>query len=180
MHKSLVHFDQQNAIQFVTFRTQASIAYYLDNYIIQTDQSTSKQQQHVDKILDNTAEGAILNGELINLLINFFKSKDNLDYKLIAVSIMPNHIHILFQQLIPLPSIMHHIKGASANLINKHNAQTGALWDKSYFDKAIKDDKQFQITYQYIKNNAYKANLADADKRFYGIYENECNNNVEV
>ena len=99
MHKNLPHFDQQNAIQFVTFRTQASITYYLENHNIQTDAKTSKQQLHIDEILDNSDEGSIFNGNLISLLMTFFKSKDNIDYKLIAISIMPNHIHILFQQL---------------------------------------------------------------------------------
>ena len=42
-----------------------------------------------------------------------------------------------------------------------------------YFDKVVRDEKQFQVTYNYIKNNAYKANLVDADMRFYGIYESE-------
>ncbi|TEW55761.1 hypothetical protein E2R68_05140 [Psychromonas sp. RZ22] len=173
MHKSLTHFDLENAIQFVTFRTQASIEYYLENHNSQIETNTSKQQFHVDQILDNSTAGAILNGKLITLLINFFKSKDKIDYKLIAVSIMPNHIHILFQQLRPLPSIMHHIKGGSASLINKYHKQIGTLWDKSYFDKVITNEKHFQITYEYIKNNAYKANLTDAEYRFYGIYENE-------
>ena len=84
---------------------------------------------------------------------------------------MPNHVHLLFQQFQPLPTIMHHIKGASGYLINKHSGQLGKLWDRGYFDKVVRDEKQFQVTYDYIKNNAYKAGLADADERFYGIYE---------
>ncbi len=92
---------------------------------------------------------------------------------MIAVSIMPNHVHLLFEQLQPLATIMHKIKGATAFLINKHYRRTGILWDKSYFDKTIRSEKQFQITYQYIKNNALSVGLKDADKRFYGIYEDE-------
>ena len=171
MHKSLFHITQKNAVQFVTFRTEASVAYYLKKNNIQRIKNTSKEQLHLDEYLDNSSAGAIFYDELIPLLINFFKSKNDIEYKLIAVSVMPNHVHLLFQQLQPLPTIMHHIKGASGYLINKHSEQLGKLWDRGYFDKVVRDEKQFQVTYDYIKNNAYKADLADANERFYGIYE---------
>jgi REP element-mobilizing transposase RayT len=103
----------------------------------------------------------------------FFKSKNTTNYNLIALSIMPNHVHLLFEQLQPIATIMHNIKGPTAFLINKHYKRTGILWEKSYFDKIIRSEKQFQITYQYIKKNAHSARLKDADKRFYGIYEDQ-------
>ena len=171
MHKHLFHIDQKNAIQFVTFRTQESITYYLEKHNIKAIENTSKKQFHLDKFLDNSNAGAILNGKIINLMISFLKSNDTVDYNLIAVSIMPNHIHLLFQQLQPLPVIIKRIKGATAFLINKHNKQSGILWDKGYFDKVVRSEKQFEITYQYIKNNAHSAGLNDAEKRFYGIYD---------
>ena len=171
MRKHLFHIDQKDTIQFITFRTKASVAYYLDKHNIETIKNTSKQQFHLDQFLDNSNAGAVLYGEIVDLLITFLKSKTAFNYKLIAVSIMPNHVHILIQQLQSLPQIMQKIKGATAYLINKHNGETGTLWDKGYFDKAIRSEKQFQITYQYIKNNAYAAKLKDAEKRFYGIYE---------
>jgi REP element-mobilizing transposase RayT len=173
MHKSLFHVTQKHAVQFITFRTEASVAYYLKKNNIEIIKNTSKEQLHLDEYLDNCSAGAIFYGELILLLINFFKSKDNIEYKLIAVSIMPNHVHLLLQQLQPLSIIMHHIKGASGYLINKYSQRSGKLWDRGYFDKVVRDEKQFQVTYDYIKNNAYKAGLGDANDRFYGIYESK-------
>jgi len=66
---------------------------------------------------------------------------------------------------------MQKIKGATAFYINKHLASKGHFWGKSYFDKAIRDEKHFNVVYEYIKNNAVKAGLIDADLRFYGVYE---------
>ncbi|MEH6453084.1 MAG: transposase [Psychromonas sp.] len=171
MHKSLPHIDYKNAIQFVTFRTQESVAYYLQLNIINTSDNTSKQQLKLDKFLDNSDAGAFLNEEVISLLISFFKAKDEVCYNLIAVSIMPNHVHLLFEQLQPLQDIMQKIKGGSAFLVNKHIGRTGIVWDKGYFDKVVRTEKQFRITYQYIKNNAHGAKLKDAETRFFGIYE---------
>jgi len=171
IHKNLFHIDLKNAIQFITFRTQESVASYLEKNNIDTSESISKQQFKMDQFLDNSNAGSILNEEIITLLMTFFKAKNASDYNLIAVSIMPNHIHLLLEQLQPLAQLMHKIKGATAFLINKHNRKSGILWDKGYFDKIIRSEKQFQITYQYIKNNAHSAGLKDADRRFYGIYE---------
>ena len=170
-HKSLMHIDQKNAIQFVTFRTQESVAYYLEKNNINTTESIAKQQLRQDKFLDSSSAGAILNDQVITLLIAFFKSKNTINYNLIAVSIMPNHIHLLFEQIHPLMETMKKLKGATAQLVNKHYRRTGTLWDRGYFDKVVRTEKQFQVTYQYIKNNARSAGLKDADSRFYGVYE---------
>ncbi|WP_025563997.1 transposase [Psychromonas sp. SP041] len=173
MSSNLFHIDQKNTVQFVTFRTHESVTYYLKKHNKQIIESTAKQQHQLDQFLDTSRAGAILNNETIPLLISLFKSKDKLDYNLFAVSIMPNHVHLLFQQIQPLSLIMQNIKGGSAFVINKYKTESGKLWEKSYYDKAIRTEKQFQITYQYIKNNAYKAELKDAKKRFYGVYESE-------
>ena len=169
--KSLSHINQPNAIQFVTFRTQESLIYYLQHNNIDTTDSATKQQLEMDKILDVSKAGAILNGAVIELLMQYLLSKNNYLYQLIAVSIMPNHVHIMFEQLVPLTQIMQRVKGGSSLLINRYLDKSGVLWDKSYYDKIVRTEVQFKITYEYIKNNAYKAELVDAQHRFYGIYE---------
>jgi len=169
--KSLFHVNHPNAIQFVTFRTQESLSYYLQHNNIDTTKSAAKQQFEMDKILDLSKEGAILNAEIIELLMQYLLSKNASLYNLIAVSIMPNHVHLMFEQLVPLTQIMQNIKGGSSLLINRHLGKKGILWDKSYYDKIVRTEEQFKITYEYIKNNAYKAELTDASQRFYGIYE---------
>ena len=172
MHiKSLFHINHPNAIQFVTFRTQESLSYYLQHNNIDTTDSAAKQQLEMDKILDVSKAGAILNGSVIELLMQYLLSKNNSLYQLIAVSIMPNHVHIMFEQLAPLTQIMQNVKGGSSLLINRYLDKSGVLWDKSYYDKIVRTEVQFKMTYEYIKNNAYKAQLADTQHRFYGIYE---------
>ena len=173
MGTNLFHINQKNAVQFVTFRTHESVAYYLKKHNKKIIESKPQQQHELDQFLDVSRAGSVLNSEIISLLISFIKSKDKTYYHLYAVSIMPNHVHLLFQQLQPLSTIMQSLKGGSAFIINKYRSDSKSLWEKSYYDKVIRSEKQFQMTYQYIKNNAYKANLKDANKRFYGLYENE-------
>ncbi len=62
------------------------------------------------------------------------------------------------------------LKGVSASKINKILNKNGKFWATGYYDKAIRDEKHFEITYNYIQNNPLKAGLKDQDKRFYHIY----------
>jgi REP element-mobilizing transposase RayT len=66
---------------------------------------------------------------------------------------------------------MKSIKGSSSIVINKLLNKKGKFWDSGYYDKLIRDQKHFDVVYEYIKNNAIKANLSDYKDRFYGIYE---------
>ena len=132
---------------------------------------TKKIQYSIDKYLDNSKNGAYLNAEVIDLVKEYLLKIDESLCKIIAFSIMPNHIHILLVQNGELAKIVQHIKGGLAFHINKELGKSGSLWQKDYFDKAIRDEKHFGVTYEYIKNNALKAGLFDADRRFFSIYE---------
>ncbi|BBP44595.1 transposase [Thiosulfativibrio zosterae] len=171
MRKSLVHFSELESFQFVTFRTQASIEDYQERLHLSPNLSSSQKQTLIDDYCDQSLLGRYLNGDVLEQLMQSVKSLEPDYYHLIAVSIMPNHVHILFQQKQTTTQIMHKLKGSSTLMINKMLKQQGHFWEKSYFDKAIRNQKHFDITYEYIKNNAIKAGLTDAHQRFWGIYE---------
>ena len=61
---------------------------------------------------------------------------------------------------------MKKLKGESAILLNQALGKQGKFWQKDYYDKQIRDESHYCMTYEYIKNNALKAGLKDADKRF--------------
>jgi len=157
--------------QFITFRTKDSV----DNYLLQLKDknhcSETKKQMEIDEYLDKSTAGKLLNGDVIAIIHDYVKSLEPKFIKLICISIMPNHIHLLIQQKQKLDKIMQSIKGGLSFQINKQLNRKGALWDSNYFDKVIRNEKHFEITYKYIKYNAVKANLKDANRRFYGIYE---------
>jgi REP element-mobilizing transposase RayT len=170
MRKQLFHFSQLNSYQFVTFRTQASI----DDYLLRMKDSQleeSKKQLAMDKYLDTSDKGRLLNNEVIKLVIDYCKNLEPKLYQLICLSVMPNHIHILFEQKQNMGAIMQQLKGGLAFKINQQLNLKGSLWERNYFDKTIRDEKHLQVTYDYIKNNAYKAKLLDAEKRFYSVHE---------
>jgi len=168
--RNLPHADLIGYYQFLTFRTHDSIDDYLTR-ISKENISTSLKQYKADEYLDRSSKGAYLNGEVLHYLSNFFKEKDGELYELVAFSIMPNHVHMLFKQIEEIGQTVKRLKGASSLAINKILNRSGTLWEKSYFDKAIRNEEHFETVYNYIENNAVKAGLDDAKERFYGIYE---------
>jgi REP element-mobilizing transposase RayT len=170
MSKQLHHYSQQHTHQFVTFRTQASV----DEFVLllqELNLDERNKQFSIDQHLDHSELGCLLNDDIIDLIRLYCQNLDPGYYQLIALSVMPNHIHMLFQQQLELSTIMHKVKGGLARLINKRLQRTGSLSERDYFDKAIRSEQHFKTTYRYIRNNAPAAGLIDADRRFFGIYE---------
>ena len=167
----LTHIDIPEHYQFITFRTAKSTTNFLSKLYHQ-DKDPSLKQQDIDNYLDDSVMGSSLNGDVLIYLNGFLKELDGQLYLLIAFAIMPNHIHLLLKPLVPLTLMMQKIKGISAYKINKLLTQSGNFWDNSYYDKIIRDQKHFDLVYNYIKNNPLKLNHNyEQNKRFFGIYE---------
>ena len=75
--------------------------------------------------------------------------------------IMPNHVHALFSLAdgISLGSLLHSWKGFSARQINLRAGTSGSIWQKSYFDRIVRDWDHFASCARYIRNNPVKAKL---------------------
>ena len=167
----LPHRDLTGCYQFISFRTFDSTDVFLQKLSAQEVDNNKKQLQ-ADLHLDNSQQGAYLHGEVLLYLSEFIKNKDQELYHLIAFCIMPNHVHLLIKPLIKLSTLMNNLKGSSSKAINEIMHRQGTFWAKSYYDKGIRDQKHFDVVYNYIKNNPAKlveTNLATS--RFYGVYE---------
>lgn len=86
-----------------------------------------------------------------------------------AFSIMPNHIHWVFQlfekdekgALVYLQDILHSVKLFTANQINRKLQIEGKLWQKESFDTTIRDDKHMYYAIRYTIQNPVKAGLVN-------------------
>ena len=165
---NLPHIDMIGYYQFVTFRTFDSVDDFLKK-LNDEEVDIKTKQYKIDQYLDNSQKGCYLNGEVLEYLKNFFLSYDGKLYDMVSFCIMSNHVHLLFKQNEKIDKIMKIIKGSSSNFINKLLNTNGSFWENGYFDKVIRDEKHFMITYEYIKNNPLKVGLGL--DRFYGIYE---------
>lgn len=81
--------------------------------------------------------------------------------RLHAWVVMPNHVHVL-TEILPghsLPDLLESWKGHSARQLNAHLGRAGALWQKGYHDRLIRDWDHFANVVRYIRGNPAKARL---------------------
>jgi putative DNA methylase len=76
-------------------------------------------------------------------------------YRLLAWSIMPNHVHVLLE-LLPghtLAKTLHSWKSCTAHAANRALGRSGAFWQREYWDRYIRDDEHFANAIRYIHGN---------------------------
>lgn len=73
-----------------------------------------------------------------------------------AYSLMPNHFHILIQEVVEggISRFMHKVGTSYTMYFNIKNKRTGNLFTKPFRSKRIADDRYFQKVAQYIHLNA--------------------------
>ncbi len=103
-------------------------------------------------------------------IVEYYKEKDGTAFNLVSVNVMPNHIHLLVRQKEALSAVVQIAKGGAARIVNRRLGREGSVWSRDYFDRAIRDERHFHVTYEYIKHNGVKAKLEDAWMRYYGVY----------
>jgi REP element-mobilizing transposase RayT len=170
LFKRLPHIDYEKQFQFITFRTYDSI----DDFVIRLqsqEMDNSRRQYELDVYLDKIEKGRYLNGEVLDFLKSHLFRLDGKSFQLFAFAIMPNHVHILLQQIDSLSKILQHIKGGSSVEINRILNRSGTFWAKDYYDKGIRDELHFKKVYDYIMYNPVKAELKDCALRVYSRYE---------
>lgn len=75
--------------------------------------------------------------------------------------IMPDHLHWLFclRNSNSLPLVMKKLKAVSARQINQRLNTTGTVWQKAYYDRAIRDGEDLRKLARYIVANPLRAGL---------------------
>ena len=93
-----------------------------------------------------------------------FLAFDSERYRMLAWTVMPNHVHVLFM---PMPGeqlgrIVSSWKRFTAREANLLLGRTGAFWQPDYWDRFIRNDSHYAATVNYIDFNPVKAGLVEA------------------
>ena len=131
-------FHIPEAIYFVTSKTHRNRKFFMDEKNAQT---------------------------LLNCINNFRKEGR---YLLLAFVIMPDHLHII---LSPdgeeeISKIMHSIKRGCARLINQMWSSKEPVWQRSFYERIIRDEKEFWEKVNYIYNNPVKSGLVESPEDY--------------
>ena len=77
-----------------------------------------------------------------------------------AFVVMPNHVHLLCTPEQRLPELVRKLKGPTAFHANKLLGRDGKFWQPEYFDRMVRNDREFLQIQRYIEWNPVKAGLA--------------------
>lgn len=191
--RTLPHYHHYGATFFVTYRLHGSLPmefmkelatwYESEKHRIAReapDLDRAKQLlqrdyfRKFDKALDQCLCGpTFLNiPEVAQKVVAQLNRFDGLWYKLLAFTILPNHVHLLLDFSIQqdkngaidkstyknLDYVMGRINGASSRYINLELGRTGTpCWQSEYHDRYIRDRTHLLAAIDYIKQNPVSA-----------------------
>lgn len=106
-------------------------------------------------ILDVPAVRSIVSDELLR--------SDGVAYALHAFVVMPNHVHVIFSpaNLNDVPKILQAWKGRSAYAINRLLGKSGALCQREYWDRLVRDAGHLLRVVKYIRRNPVRLRRND-------------------
>jgi 5-methyltetrahydrofolate--homocysteine methyltransferase len=93
-------------------------------------------------------------------------------YDLYVASVMPDHVHLLFEPQAKeqgengetvfwsLTEILHGIKSSTAHRINKARGISGPVWEKESFDRLIRSESDLQEKFEYICRSPWDSDVA--------------------
>lgn len=172
--RKLPHLQPPDGMFFITFRLKGSLPGHLMEVLsdglkmsleqYQDDKVKQKQSKEdyyeaIEETLDRNEFGpSFLNetyaAQIVKDSLHFLDGKD---YKLLCYCIMGNHVHfIAYKFNKPVNHVMDSLKTFTAREINKALGRTGALWQREYYDRLIRDRNDLSNKVDYVLNNPVK------------------------
>ena len=193
----LPHWQQAGAVYFVTFRLGDSVPKHLLDRLEEEREAWLRhhpqpwtpeveREYHerftgaIERWLDEGHGACVLRQpECRAFAAGALRHFDGERCAQLAWVVMPNHVHALFvlHERWALEELLRSWKRFSAREINKLTGQTGeSLWQRSYFDRLVRDEQHLGNCVRYIRRNPAKANLNVSE---YELYESELAKEME-
>jgi REP element-mobilizing transposase RayT len=161
--RNLPHWQPDRCSIFLTWRLHGSLPKGFAELLRKRSGEPGKQFLEADHMLDAPTGGPIwLNDpEIAGLTQGAIERGAELGhYVLRAWAIMPNHVHVLLDPLVPLARLTMGIKRASAKDANAKLGRVGLpFWQDESFDHWIRNPGQFARIQTYIESNPVTARL---------------------
>ena len=91
-------------------------------------------------------------------MVAAMKKFDGQRYQLCAYVVMDDHVHVLITPLAEhkLQEILHSWKSFTSHQMQRKHGRWGRVWQEEYFDRIVRDDKEFVQKADYIVRNPWK------------------------
>ncbi|MEK6373662.1 MAG: transposase [Acidobacteriota bacterium] len=178
----LPHWDVSHGIQFVTWHLADALPIeaverlrrerdYQRQRLRETRGSVTKAdvatievtfRRRCEGLLDESCGSCVLRDHrAAKIVADAVTHFDEQRYRLFAWCVMPNHVHAVFSTKRSLAEVLHSWKSYTRTQINGLLHRTGKLWQDDYFDRLMRNEKQFRRAVDYVLNNPVKAGLMD-------------------
>jgi putative transposase len=100
-----------------------------------------------------------LNDEECRVIMSALRYFNGSRYELYACVVMDDHVHVLVKPLesYRLQKIVHSWKSFTAHEFQEKYGRKVPIWQEEYFDRIVRDEKEFLDKAQYILNNPLKS-----------------------
>lgn len=179
----LTHWQQENAIYFVTFRLADALPapllrewenereiwlkHHPEPWSAEAERDYYERfPRRTEQWLDRGHGACLLRSlETAMVVAQALGHFEGTRYDQLAWVIMPNHVHAVFALRSPhqLNDIVHAWKSYTAHALNKLLGRSGPIWQKDYFDRLIRDEDHLARVVEYIRNNPVKAKLRNGE-----------------
>ena len=95
-----------------------------------------------------------------------FAYRDQKKYLLHEFVIMPDHFHLLISPALSLERAMQFIKGGFSYRAKKDLGFGGEIWEKSFYDRRVRDVEDYFACRHYIRQNPVKRGLTPAAEEY--------------
>ncbi len=172
------HFDGGYVPQYVTFRLAGTLPANLlatwEKDLIERRIRSEEFHLNIEKYLDRgIGECWLKDGRIATVVRYALLHFDGIRYDLYGWVLMPNHVHVLFscRDGYTLPSVIHAWKSFTAKQANEILRRSGCFWQDDYFDRYVRNERQFLNVLDYIESNPVRAGLCQRvdDWEFVGV-----------
>jgi REP element-mobilizing transposase RayT len=121
------------------------------------------EQRYDDALHANVAIAHLANPGVANLVSNTLTYFADQRYRLDAWAIMPNHVHAVVTPFGPhrLADVVHSWKSYSSSRANQILGREGPFWQREYYDRIVRDERDLADTIDYVLRNPEKARLKE-------------------
>ncbi|MET4700208.1 putative transposase [Constrictibacter sp. MBR-5] len=158
----LPHLDAPDIVQSVTFRLADSLPQNVLRALRSRRVASQELRRNVEKLLDcGYGSCALRIPEIAGLVEHALLHFDRERYRVLAWSIMPNHVHAVLRvnDGHTLSSIVHSWKSYTAKRAREFSPGEGRFWQPDYFDRYVRDDEHLAATISYVEYNPVRAGL---------------------
>ena len=128
-----------------------------------------------------TMSGVVLEPGERTVTLDCIRHWDGRRWVVSIAVVMPDHVHVIARpaavdpnnpdDVYDLGRILHTVKGFTAKAINRGRNRNGSVWQDERFDRIIRDDRELQDTWEYVRNNPVEAGLVDRPEDYPWLYE---------